>query len=233
MRVSHTALVIAAAIAVSTPALPAQVLQGSQTTTGLVPKSGADSAYLTRLAAVQVGDTTTDLSVLRRQFALTTFYSPYSTDAGDRRQRMWARLQQKDEAGAGVIADSALAVNYLDADANLVSGISAGARGDTLAAARHIAIARGILASIESTGDGRASDRPLFVLSPAEEYSYLGARGLQRVGAQSLAKCTGGRPCDILEVAPLAGGEKFALFFDISLPLAHVKRQFEPAGKPK
>jgi hypothetical protein len=225
--------VIAAAIVMCTTALPAQVLQASQAATGLVPKSAADSAYLTRLAALQAGDTTADFSALRRQFALTTFYDPYSTDADDRRHRMLARLNQKDEAGAGVIADSALAVNYLDLDANLVAGISADARGDTLAVARHFAVLRGILRSIESTGDGRGGDRPLFVLSPAEEYSYLNARELQRVGSQSLSSCTGGRRCDILEVAPDAGGKRFELYFDVSLPLAHLQRQFGPADKPK
>lgn len=232
MRAIHTVLATAAAIALSATTLTAQVPQGSQAATGLVPKSGADSAYVTRLAVLQGGDTTADLSALRRQFALTTFYHPYSTDVDDLRRRMWKHLSDKDAAGAGAVADSLLAANYFDADAQMVSGIAANERGDTLTAARHIALARGIMQSIESTGDGRTSDKPMFVLSPSEEYGYLAAHDMRRVGRQALVECAG-HACDVLEVAPIGGGKHFDLFFDVSLPMAYLDRQFKPASKQK
>jgi hypothetical protein len=100
MRATHTVLAIAAAIVMGTPPIFAQVPQASQAATGLVPNSAADSTYLTRLAVVQAGDTTADLSALRRQFALTTFYAPYSTSDGDRRKRMWTHLNENDVSGA-------------------------------------------------------------------------------------------------------------------------------------
>jgi hypothetical protein len=232
MRATHAVFAIAAAIAVGTTTLPAQVLQGSQAATALVPKSGADSAYLTRIALLQGGDTTADLSALRRQFAQTTFYHPYSTTADDLRHRMWKHLNDKDAAGAGAAADSLLAENYFDADAQMVAGMAAGERDDTVAAVRHITIARGIIRSIESTGDGRTSDHAMFVLSPSEEYSYLAANDLRRVGRQALVECAG-HACDVLEVAPSGGGKHFDLFFDVSLPMAYLDRQFKPASKPK
>jgi hypothetical protein len=233
MRAVYNLLAIGATIAIGAAALSAQAPPTSRGTTRPGPKSAEDSAYLTRLATVQAGDTTADLSALRRQYASTTFYAPYDTHVDEKRQRMWARLDAHDVAGAGAIADSLLAANYLDADAHVGAGVSATARGDSLAAARHFAVARGILRSIESTGDGRTKDRPLFVLSPAEEYSYLGAVGLRRVGFQAPDVCTGGRACDRLEVAPREGGDKFDLFFDVSLPTAHLARQFKHADKPQ
>ncbi len=232
MRTTHAVLAIAAAIAMGTTTLSAQVSQSSQLATGLVPKSGADSAYVTRLAVLQGGDTTADLTALRRQFALTTFYHPYSTDVDELRHRMWKHLSDKDAAGAGAVADSLLAANYFDADAQMVTGIAAHERGDTVVAVRHIAIARGIMRSIESTGDGRTSDKPMFVLSPSEEYSYLAANDLERVGRQALVECAG-HACDVLEVAPSAGGKHFDLFFDVSLPMAYLDRQFKPTNKQK
>ncbi|HEY2854919.1 MAG TPA: DUF4919 domain-containing protein [Gemmatimonadaceae bacterium] len=233
-RVLHAAynlVAIGATITIGAAAIAAQAPHTSRA--GTAPaKSAADSTYLTRLAVVQAGDTTVDLAALRRQFASTTFYAPYDIHVGERKARMWARLDAQDVAGAGAIADSLLAANYLDADAHVGAGVSARARGDSLAAARHFAVARCIMRSMESTGDGRTKDRPLFVLSPAEEYSYLGAVGLKRVGSQGLDVCTDGRACDRLEVAPRDGGEKFDLFFDISLPMAHMTRQFKHANKP-
>ncbi len=221
-----------AAIAIGTIALPAQAQRSSLAAHPTAPKSAADSAYLTQLAAVQAGDTTADLSALRRQFASTTFYSPYSTGFDEQRERMWARLDAHDAAAAAAVADSLLAANYVDLDAHVGAGVAASTLGDSLAAAHHFALARAILRSIESTGDGRTSDRPLFVLSPAEEYSYLGAVGLRRVGIQALDQCAAGRACDRLEVAPRAGGEKFDLYFDVSLPMAHLDRQFKRTEKP-
>ena len=232
MRALYCLLVIGATLATSAVGLGAQAATTSRPANGLAPQTTADSVYLTELAALQAGDTTVDLSRIRRQFALTTFYDPYDTRVDDRKQRMFARLDAQDAVGAAAIADSLLNTNYLDAEAHVGAGVSATARGDSTAAARHFALARGILRSIQSTGDGRTKDRPLLVLSPSEEYSYLGALGLRRAGFQALAECSGGRACDRVEVAPRDGGDKFDLFFDISLPTAHLERRFKRAEKP-
>ena len=190
----------------------------------------ADSAYLAALRPVMRGDTAVDLTMLRRLYARTSFYAPYDVTRDQQRQRMWAALNTAGPRAAVPVADSVLAANYLDLDAHLASGVAARERGDSAAAELHFALVRGLLRSIESTGDGRTRERPLFVLSPAEEYSYLAARGLRRTGMQGLSDCAG-RECDAMTVAERDGGESFQLYFDVSLATGHLRRRFEAAEK--
>lgn len=191
----------------------------------------ADSTYLALLRPLRdSGDTTIDMTALRRAFAATSLYSPYDMDRDDQRGRVWARLDAHDPVAAAQIADSLLSANFLDFDAHIGAGAAAHGRGDSSAANRHFAIARALVRSIESTGDGRSAEHPLFVIAPSEEYSYLSVVGLRRSGMQSLGKC-GGRACDVLEVRPRDGGEQFNLYFDVSLPMAWMTKQFSQVEK--
>lgn len=190
-----------------------------QSTAAQQPATAADSTYLTLLRPLrEAGDTTIDMTALRRAFTATSFYSPYDTDHDDQGERMWARINAKDLKGAGQIADSLLSANYLDLGTHIGAGVIALQNGDSATAARHFAIARAVVRSIESTGDGRSADHPLFVIALSEEYSYLGVVGLRRSGMQALSKCAG-RACDELEVTPREGGAQFPLYFDVSLPM--------------
>ena len=87
---------------------------------------------------------------------------------------------------------------------------------------QHAAIAGGLVRSMQSTGDGRSAAHPLFVLSPAEEYAFLMATGLQRSGPQGLGSC-GDRECDSMEVTARSGGAPFTMWFDVSLATAWLK----------
>ena len=191
----------------------------------------ADSAYLARLRPLrESGDTTVDVTGLRRALAASSFYSPYDYDRDEQRHRMWARLDASDAAGAAQIADSLLSVNYLDLDTQVGAGAAAKELGDSARAEKHFATARAIIRSIESTGDGRSPEHPLFVIAPAEEYSYLSVVGLRRSGMQSLTQC-GGHACDALEVTPRDGGQKFTMYFEVSLALDWMTNQFSQGEK--
>jgi hypothetical protein len=191
----------------------------------------ADSVYLTLLRPLRdSGDTTVDVTALRRALAATSFYSPYDNDRDDQRHRMWARLDANDAVAAAAVADSLLSVNYLDFDTQIGAGAAAKELGDSTTAQRHFAAARAIIRSIESTGDGRSPEHPLFVIAPSEEYSYLGVVGLRRSGMQALTECEG-RACDMLEVSPRDGGKQLKLYFDVSLPMAWMTKQFSEGEK--
>jgi hypothetical protein len=191
----------------------------------------ADSVYLTLLRPLHdSGDTTVDVTALRRALAATSFYSPYDHDRDEQRHRMWARLDANDAAAAAAVADSLLSVNYLDFDTQIGAGAAAKELGDSTTAQRHFAAARAIVRSIESTGDGSSPEHPLFVIAPSEEYSYLGVVGLRRSGMQSLTEC-GGRACDALEVSPRDGGKQLKLYFDVSLPMTWMTKQFSDGEK--
>ena len=194
------------------------------------PKA-ADSVYLALLRPLRDGgDTTVDVTALRRALAATSFYSPYDNDRDEQRHRMWARLDANDAVAAAAVADSLLSVNYLDFDTQIGAGAAAKELGDSATAQRHFAAARAIVRSIESTGDGRSPEHPLFVIAPSEEYSYLGLVGLRRSGMQSLTEC-GGRACDMLEVSPRDGGSQLKLYFDVSLPMTWMTKQFSDGDK--
>jgi len=191
----------------------------------------ADSAYLALLRPLRDGgDTTVDMTALRRAFAATSFYSPYDMDRDDQRGQIWKRLDAHDPVAAAQIADSLLSTNYLDFATHIGAGAAALGHGDSSAAIRHFAVARAVIHSIESTGDGRSAEHPLFVIEPSEEYSYLSAVGLRRSGMQSLSKC-GDRACDVLEVRARDGGQQFNLYFDVSLPMDWMTKQFSQGEK--
>lgn len=191
----------------------------------------ADSAYLALLRPLrESGDTTVDVAALRRALAATSFYSPYDYDRDEQRHRMWSQLDANDAAAAAALADSLLSTNYLDFDTQIGAGAAAKELGDSATAQRHFAIARAIIRSIESTGDGKSREHPLFVIAPSEEYSYLGVTGLRRSGMQALSDC-GGRACDMLEVTPRDGGQQLKLYFDVSLPMTWMTKQLSEGEK--
>jgi len=204
---------------------------GAQSVTQPPSAKTADSVYLALLRPLRErGDTTVDVTALRRALAATSFYSPYDNDRDEQRHRMWTRLDANDAAAASGIADSLLSENFLDLDSQIGAGAAARELGDSTTAERHFAIARAIVRSIESTGDGRSREHPLFVLAPSEEYSYLSVVGLRRSGMQSLTEC-GGRACDMLEVTARDGGDQLKLYFDVSLPMSWMTNQFSGAEK--
>ena len=210
--------VVAAPLGAQSPARPQSV-------------KAADSVYLALLRPLRdSGDTTVDVTALRRALAATSFYSPYDNDRDEQRHRMWTRLDANDPAGASQVADSLLSSNYLDLDTHIGAGVAARQLGDSTRAQKHFATARAIMHSIESTGDGRSPQHPLFVLAPSEEYSYLSVVGLRRSGMQSLTQCQG-HACDALEVAPRDGGEKFTMYFEVSLALDWMTNQFSQGEK--
>ena len=207
-------------------AAPLGVALRAQSSGTPAPRSAADSAYLRAVARVAAGDTAVDFSPIRRLYATTSFYTPYDTDFDSVRTALFEALNAADFARARTLGEGLLARNYLDPGAQLGVAVAAHELGDTLAAARHAAIVGGIVRSMQSTGDGRSAAHPLFVLSPAEEYAFLMATGLQRSGTQGLGRCGAGE-CDAMEVKARSGGAPFTMWFDVTLATAWLERSMK------
>ena len=164
-----------------------------------------------------------DMDSLRRAFAASSDYAPYSLDT-DLRKAMFAALDRSAFAEARRLADSALALNYLDIFAHIGADMAARKSGDERAHQFHEAMVRGLLGAIFSSGEGTAQS-PWVVLSVDEEYAVLQTQGLRR-SEQALSRCANGRDCDVLTVEDGRGGESRRLWFDVSTPKGWLVRQF-------
>jgi hypothetical protein len=179
--------------------------------------------YHDLLTRLQAKDTTIDFTALRLAYASSAEYAPYGSDADPRRDSLNAALARRDYPRAVVEADSALAIDYLDARTHVLRAYASAQLGDTAAAAWNRAVAARLVQSIMQSGSGTA-DSPYVVISVAEEYAVLGMNSYQR-GMQALGEC-GSRPCDILETTHRETQEKRTFHFDISLPKAYMDRLF-------
>jgi hypothetical protein len=165
-----------------------------------------------------------DFLALRSAFAGSSDYSPYDVDT-DLRKAMFGALEGSKFADASRLADSALALNYLDIFAHVGAGMAARGANDEQADRFHEALVGGLLAAILASGKGTAQS-PWVVLSIDEEYAVLQAQGLRRT-EQMLGKCDDGRACDVLTVTDAEGGSPRQLYFDITAPRTWMMHRFE------
>jgi hypothetical protein len=185
------------------------------------PDSATYRALLSRLIAK---DTTVDFTALRMAYAASPQYAPYGSPADDHRDSLNAALRRQDYQRAIDEADSALGVDYLDVRTHVLRAYAAERRGDSLTARWDRVIATRLVNSVTGSGAG-TRDSPYVVISVAEEYAVLGMNNYER-GMQALSDCNG-RPCDVLEATDRQTHEKHTLYFDISLPKAHLDRLFD------
>lgn len=107
----------------------------------------------------------------------------------------------------------------MDADIHFIASAAANRLGDIAATQKHIYYAYGLLASIVSSGDGKARQTAFKVISVSEEYSLLNDFGA-KVIKQSLVD----GPCDKMD-CELPDGTKVTYFFNVSVSMAAMQRQ--------
>jgi len=198
----------------------------------LAAQSAGAAAYDSLLARFQAGDTTV-ATALRMAYAATPGYRPYDTDIPRWEREMAGAYESKDFPKMREVAERILGRRYVDADGHMGLAVARLEMGDSAGAERHFRLAGALLSSI-GEGGGRTADSPMRVISTSEEYSFLRAGGLTRK-RQSLSECRGA-PCDRMEVADARTGETLVLYFDVSLPMSHLRSQMnggEQGGKPK
>jgi Domain of unknown function (DUF4919) len=183
--------------------LPAMALAGD----------AAGSSYGELLAQLKSGNTAIDFQALRFARAEQPGYNPYAAladpDKGDLIRAMVAgNLDQ-----VATVANRIIARDYTDIDAHAALATVLERRGQTQEAAFERAVADGLLASIQQSADGMSPETAFVVIGVAEEYTLLGAMGVQ-VARQSLIQADRG-PVDALEVVS-QNGERRTVYFDVS-----------------
>ena len=111
------------------------------------------------------------------------------------------------------VANRIIERDYTDIDAHAALATVLERRGRTQEAAFERAVADGLLSSIQQSGDGMSAETAYVVIGVAEEYTLLGAMGVQ-VARQSLIQADRG-PIDALDVVSQSG-ETRTVYFDVS-----------------
>jgi hypothetical protein len=141
---------------------------------------------------LQAGDTLVDYTALR-------FLSSKQPNRSDRHPDPDAELRAAERAPdheqARRLVDALLVDYYGRIQVHVDAARVFASRGDTGRARFHEAVVRGMIRSME-TGARERRDEAMPVISIAEEYAFLRARGLERKD-QALVKC-GAHRCDEL-----------------------------------
>lgn len=171
------------------------------------------ASYGELLAQLKSGNTAIDFQALRFARAEQPGYNPYAAladpDKGDLiRAMVVSNLDQ-----VATVASRIIGRDYTDIDAHAALATVLERRNQTQEAAFERAVADGLLRSIQLSADGMSPETAFVVIGVAEEYTLLGAMGVQ-VARQSLIQADRG-PVDALDVVS-QNGERRTVYFDIS-----------------
>jgi hypothetical protein len=168
------------------------------------------------LAHLKSGTIDFDLVAMRDDYsAPADFHSGSWMDA----DQAAAALDKHQPAEALKLAEAALATYPLDPNVWAIKADAEKMAGDQAASDRDVNVAVEILRSIDRTGDGKSAATAWKVISVAEEYDLLSAKGY-KVGNQSLMQ-QDGHSFDVLEVTDTETGEKSSVWFNIDRVFGH------------
>ena len=156
-----------------------------------------------------------DYHTLRRVYARSDEYNPYSADA-ENVNALRGALQADDLDAALAAIDALLAANYLDIEAHMAADYIHLRRNEADQSAYHRAFAQGLIDAILATGSGRDFATAFIALSVPEEYVALRMLGLAPAG-QRLVEHEG-HSFDILTARHPESGQTVELYFNIDLP---------------
>lgn len=189
--------------------------------------------YRDLLASAQKNPQDADFHSLRMAYTRSPEYAPYVHDAG-RVDGMGAALRAHDLAAALENALVLLDQNYLDIEAHMVADYVYTRLGDAQESAYHRAFARGLIAAILATGDGRGPGGAFIVISVPEEHTALRILGL-KLTRQALVEVDG-HWFDVIDTHHPTTDEPMQVYFNIDLPRGwleqHVGGDHPPASSP-
>ena len=171
------------------------------------------SSYGELLAQLKSGNTAIDFQALRFARADQPGYNPYAALADPDKGDLIRAMAANNADQVATIANRIIGRDYTDIDAHAALATVLERRGQTQEAAFERAVADGLLRSIQLSADGMSPETAFVVIGVAEEYTLLGAMGVQ-VARQSLIQADRG-PVDALEVVS-QNGDRRTVYFDIS-----------------
>ena len=188
----------------------------------LLVGAAEQASYDALVAQLKAGNTAIDYQALRFARAELPGYNPYDALADPEKGDLVRAMGANDADRVAAIANDIIARDYTDIDAHAALSTVLQRRGETEQAAFELAIANGLLQSIEQSGDGMTPESAFDVIGIAEEYSLLGAKGLQ-VAKQSLLQTDRG-PVDALDVVNPTNNELSTVYFNVSRLFAAMSR---------
>ena len=190
---------------------------------GVLLVGAADLAgYDALVAQLKAGNPAIDYQALRFARAELPGYNPYDALSDPVKGDLIRAMGANDADRVAPIANDIIARDYTDIDAHAALSTVLERRGERDEAAFELAVANGLLNSIEQSGDGMTPETAYVVIGIAEEYSLLGAKGLQ-VAKQSLLQTERG-PVDALDVVNPTNNERSTVYFNISRLFAAMSR---------
>jgi len=174
------------------------------------------------IVRVKQSDPSVSFLQLRRLYAESDSYSPYRDDA---EESMITAAEAAQHETALRIARDILARNYLDIEAHFAGAVSCSALGDTVCAAHHAYVARGMIESILASGDGKTPATAFVVVKTPEEYALLRILRVRRQ-SQTLMRSNDGHVYDVLAVRDVRTDEESRIYFNVDMALAAMARVF-------
>jgi len=168
-----------------------------------------EARYQALLAAAKAGDQPVDWQALRFAYADRPSFSVFGDGLQDVRKQMFTAFKAKDYATALGLAQRIIDQDFIDSDAHLIIAACDGAMGQPRLGQRDREIGLALIQSIE-TGDGQTPATALTVITVAEEYAYLRAKGL-RPTRQALVR-DGGHSYDLLTTTDQDGKPREVYF---------------------
>ena len=188
----------------------------------LLVDAAEQTSYDALVAELKAGNTAIDYQALRFARSELPGYNPYDALSDPAKGDLVRAMAANDADRVEMIATDIIARDYTDIDAHSALSTVLQRRGESEQAAFELAVANGLLASIEQSGDGKAPETAFVVIGVAEEYSLLGALGLQ-VAKQSLLQTERG-PVDALDVVNPTNNERSTVYFNVSRLFAAMSR---------
>ena len=189
------------------------------------PKSLADWVTM-----AEAGDAATDYTALRMAYAASEGYDPYGTATGEKFNAIWPAFKAKDCAAVLPLADEMLKADYTLVSVHVLRSDCLRTAGEAARADREEAIARGLMASLQDSGDGKSLKTAYVVVTMSEERFLLVGLGLHEE-RQSLINDSG-HLYDLIEGPnEKPDGPKLA-FFNVDALFAGMARQFQNSGPP-
>lgn len=175
--------------------------------------------YQQQVNWIKTADSQADFTVLREAFTRTAAYAPYAVRPVDSAINYYDQQQFSQCVKA---AEQTIAGQFGHIQAHFLAMICQRELGNQSAADFHDSVVRGLLESIDQSGDGQSAATALTTYDMQELYTYLEFMGLTAV-SQALVS-DNERWYDVMTVTYEDEQREFKLYFDIT-------RQFQRGFK--
>lgn len=177
--------------------------------------------YQQQISWIKSGDSNADFTALREAFSRTASYAPYlvrpvESAIADYEQQRYDQCVET--------AEQTLERQYGHIQAHFLVMACQRELGNHAVAEFHDSVVRGLLESIDQSGDGQSPDSAITTYDMQELYTYLEFMGLNAVGQKLITD--NGRWYDVMTVTYEDEQREFELYFDITTQFERGKSSF-------